>query len=150
MTKVHFRQTVVQQMPLLIEQGYQVTDAETGEAIRFRKIIVPGVEGIIQFHIKNFFVPPVRQFDVFLFRYWPHRLHPQEGHFARLALGLDHLLYSKYGINPFSVGQFMWQFTTRDELTVELYSIQEMLVAYAIPWLENSASTIDSVRGKQD
>lgn len=144
MPHIRFQKTVIEAMPLLQGRGYVFEESRQGEVVTFRKELVPGLVCKIQFHIKNFFIPPVRPFSVTLFRHWL----PDEGEelslYEPLALPLEALL-RHVSIAPFPDGQYIWEFVTRESLAKQLQKIQSYLLDIGIPYLEDPHSTMDWV-----
>jgi hypothetical protein len=109
------------------------------EVVQYSKVIAPDVSCYIDFQLKQFFRPPVRQFDVILGRIRLSGYPRNELRYAQLHINLWQFMWLVHGIQIGPVDK-QWEFTNNEDLKEQVVRAQTLLFDYGIPWLENPST----------
>lgn len=151
-----FAAIVVEHVPALSAKGYQRERLEMGDEggyVEFEKELIPGVRCIIQFqwfpYLSKYEAGEPMRFQLSFIRLRSPEYAGESHLYGPLNLGLRNIIIFEYGVNPPPVGGD-WKFTTESELVEQLGVVQDLILRYGIPWLEDPDSNIDSVKRSKD
>lgn len=150
MSKIKFKRTVLRSTSHLAQRGYQVAEPGPGpEVVQFWKNPVTGIRCGVEFELIPQFIPPVRQFNVVLFRRRLPDFPEEELHYSPLAIDLPNLTRGFYRLSVLPLGKY-WEFTDEQSLSQQLAHAQSLLMDYGIPWLEDPTSNVEWVKHRKD
>lgn len=141
MAQVHFKKTILTQMQRVQALGYRYVEQQHGSSVvRLEKTLVPGITCSIQFHSKSHIILPNKEFGVVLFRFKAKDFEPKDGIYAFLRLDLIAMVQKHYTTVQLRPDKYSWEFVTKEDFHSELTLVENLLVTYGIPWLEDPAT----------
>ena len=136
-----FKETILQETLFLTERGYApMPEASTDHSIAFLNKPAEGVRCAVEFHLKEYFSEPIREFGIYLWRDRLGNTPSNDSTYAPLMVSLHNLMWFGFGIRIFPEEKTIWEFENEQELRQEIAVARSFLLDYGLAWLEDPLS----------